>query len=131
MIRVDMTLMTDQVETLRRVAEENGYSVAIISGAVIGVLAKAESLDVRKARKIRQTVPMIDEHLSALDKLAMRWGINRSEAARRLICQAISQNVNFEDLTSRAASDLPVQGRHHRKSSRGSSQRLSCLPETE
>ena len=90
MIRIDLTLRTQQVRYLRQLAGRDDISISQAFRQIIEAYAAPDSLVRRRSLKERKHVMLGEEHLKSLDELAVREGLTRSDAARRLIDKALA-----------------------------------------
>lgn len=90
---VDVRLRSREVAYLEYLAERDEISVSKAFGLVVERHAQsAETLPRRPIRKVRSHFWMKPEHLVILDRLAVKWGVFRSDVARRLIGQALAED---------------------------------------
>ena len=91
MLRLDVVLRTHQHTWLRGVADRQDTSIS----RVFGTLIESRPAPMRSRsppKESRAHVVILPHHLAMLDRLAIEAGVNRSEMARRLIDEALTQD---------------------------------------
>lgn len=83
--RTVLRLMTHHVDYLRRTARQNDSCMSKVFGDIIENLTVVDRPTKNNPVQSPLSVTISIEHLAAIDGLAVRLGISRSDVARRLI----------------------------------------------
>lgn len=90
---VDLTLRTKQVQYLEYIAERDDIPLSHALGQILASAIETEApATERKTIKIRKHFSLTIQHVQFLDKLSTRYGLWRSDIARRLIDDALSKD---------------------------------------
>ena len=93
--RIDVILLIEEAQFLERFAERHEISLKEAFGMIIEAHAEGAMPARRTSFKVRKTLLIDPQHLGLLDRLALRRGVDRSEACRRLIDQEMSGHAGF------------------------------------
>jgi hypothetical protein len=102
-VKIDVSLLTREIEFLQRIADFNEISLSRAFEMVIAGRAETDAPPNRASFKTRQTVHIDPRTLALLDRAAMKWGLTRSDAARRLVDAALRSEVSAP-----ASSSIPA-----------------------
>lgn len=88
---IDVTLRSQQIDYLRRVAEREDVSLSRALACIIETYAEiAASKPRRPTRKARTHFHSTPAHVALIDQLTVKWGVRKSEVVRRVIDGALA-----------------------------------------
>jgi len=86
--RIVVSLRSPEERYLRHQAELALESVSSIFRTIVERYGAPGPVPQPSARKARQCIVVTDKTLATIDRLAVEWGVDRSEVSRRLIDRA-------------------------------------------
>lgn len=90
---VDLTLRTQQIVYLEYLSERDDSPLSHALGKIIDKAMLVIVLEQgRPTRKVRKHFSMSPAHVAFIDRLSVKWGIPRSDVARRLIDEALAKD---------------------------------------
>lgn len=95
-VPIDLTLRSQHIQYLEYIAERDEIPLSRALGTLIErKMSVASPAASRAPRKVDKHVTVLSSHLAWLDRLAARLGIQRSDAVRRLIDEALTKDVTL------------------------------------
>lgn len=90
---MDFVLRTQQIQYLEYLAERADISISEAFGRVIERSLEAIRIEASQpAQKIRKHLTVEHAHIAFIDSLAIKWGLPRSDVARRVIDMALAED---------------------------------------
>lgn len=86
--RIVVSLRSPEERYLRHCADLGVESVSSVFRSIVDRYGAAGPVPQPSARKSRQCIAVTESTLSTIDRLAVEWGVDRSEVSRRLIDRA-------------------------------------------
>lgn len=86
-------LRTPHMRYLRTVAERESMTLSGVFATIIAYHGDVMMQSPLRVEKVPLHVFMTSDQLAILDRLAVLWGVKRSEVARRLIDQAMDERI--------------------------------------
>jgi hypothetical protein len=95
-VRVNLYLRSRQIQYLEYLAERHECALSHAVGRIVGRARQTTDLEVgRPAQKECRHFSLDQTHIGFIDLLAAKWGVNRSEVARRLIDDALARDQSI------------------------------------
>lgn len=86
---IGLTLRTQQADYLERVAESEETSLSQAFGSILEAMAGETDIPAKSPTwRVRKHLVIDPRHQDVLNRLAAKWGLSKSDVARRLIDQA-------------------------------------------